>query len=401
MGKEIIAMLLAGGQGTRLGLLTDEIAKPAVLFGGKYRIIDFTLSNCANSGVTTVGVLTQYRPLALNSYIGIGSSWDLDTSMDKVGEGVTILPPYIKKEGGFWYTGTANSIYQNIEYIDGHDPEYVLVLSGDHIYKMNYQGLLDHHKQSGAEATISVIRVPWEETNRFGIMNTDEDGRVVEFDEKPEKAKNNQASMGIYVFNWKTLREELIKDEEDENSSHDFGKNIIPKMIEKDKKVMAYNFKGYWKDVGTVDSYWEANMDLLAKDFIFDLFDRKWVFRSENYKVPPKFIGPEASISSALISDGCKILGHVEESVIFPKVVIKKGASVLQSVIMPNVVIEENVRIDKAIIGEGSIIEKGVTISRSEDPENKIQVIPHRSFVKKVVNTDGSEGYECIRREEE
>jgi len=396
MEKEVVAMLLAGGRGTRLGLLTDDIAKPAVPFGGKYRIIDFTLSNCANSGIQTIGVLTQYRPMTLNSYIGIGSSWDLDKSMDEAGDGVTILPPYINKDGGQWYSGTANSIFQNIDFIDQHNPKYVLILSGDHIYRMNYQGLIDHHKEMEADATISVIRVPWDEANRFGIMNTDEEGKIVEFQEKPEEPKNNQASMGIYVFNWKVLRQQLIEDDKKEDSAHDFGKNIIPQLLEKNKKLYAYNFSGYWKDVGTVKSYWEANMDLLSKDFILDLFDRKWVFRSENYKVPPKFVGKDAKIHSALISDGCKILGEVDTTVIFPEVFVEKNTRIKESVIMPKVRIGENVLIEKTIIGEGTIVEDGVKILK--DPNGDINVIPHKSRI--VQSTKDSKGYEIRGRDE-
>ncbi len=395
MEKEVVAMLLAGGRGTRLGQLTDDIAKPAVPFGGKYRIIDFTLSNCANSGIHTVGVLTQYRPMTLNSYIGIGSSWDLDKTMDEAGDGVTILPPYINKDGGQWYSGTANSIFQNIEYIDQQNPDHVLILSGDHIYRMNYQGLIDHHKKMQADATISVIRVPWEEANRFGIMNTDEEGRIVEFQEKPEKPKNNQASMGIYVFDWKILRQQLIEDDGKKDSSHDFGKDIIPQLLEKNKKLYAYNFSGYWKDVGTVKSYWEANMDLLSKDFILDLFDRKWVFRSENYKVAPKYVGEQAEIHSALISDGCKILGEVDTTVIFPQVFVGKKTRIKESVIMPRVQIGEGVLIEKTIIGEGCIIEDGVQLPK--DPEGDVVVIPHRS---KVLPSDKNpKGYEIQGRD--
>jgi len=396
MEREVVAMLLAGGRGTRLGLLTDDIAKPALPFGGKYRIIDFTLSNCANSGIHTVGVLTQYRPMTLTSYIGIGSAWDLDKTMDEAGGGVTILPPYINKDGGQWYSGTANSIYQNIEYIDQHNPEHVLILSGDHIYRMNYQGLIEHHKENQADVTISVLRVPWGEASRFGIMDTDEKGRIVEFQEKPEKPKSNQASMGIYVFDWQVLRQQLIEDEAKEDSSHDFGKDIIPQLLEKKKKLYAYNFSGYWKDVGTVKSYWEANMDLLVKDFIFDLFDRKWIFRSENYKVAPKYVGESAEISSGLISDGCKILGEVNTTVIFPKVFVGKDTKLIDSVIMPKVWIGEGVVIEKTIVGEGCIVEDGVKILR--DPEGEINVIPHQSKI--IKSTKDPKGYEIRRRDE-
>ena len=396
MEKKVVAMLLAGGRGTRLGLLTDDIAKPAVPFGGKYRIIDFTLSNCANSEIYNVGVLTQYRPMKLNSYIGIGSVWDLDKIRKDEVDGVTILPPYINKDGGQWYSGTANSIFQNIEYIDRHNPDYVLILSGDHIYRMNYQGLIDYHQQTKADATISVLRVPWDEASRFGIMNTDEDGKIIEFQEKPEKPKNNQASMGIYVFNWQLLRQQLIEDEKKPDSSHDFGKDIIPQLLAKKKKLHAFNFTGYWKDVGTVQSYWEANMDLLSKDFMLDLFDRKWIFRAENYKVAPKYIGEDADIHSALISDGCMILGKVDMTVIFPEVIIGDKTSIKESVIMHKVRIGKNVILEKVIVGEETVIEDGVKICR--DPK-EVTVIPHKSKV--IKSEESTAGYKILRRDQE
>lgn len=383
MKTDIVAMLLAGGQGTRLGLLTDEIAKPAVLFGAKYRIIDFTLSNCSNSGINTVGVLTQYRPLALNTYVGIGSAWDFDNKVIDSGEGLTILPPYKGKDGGNWYSGTANSIYQNIEYIDRFNPENVLILSGDHIYKMDYNKMLDYHKEKKSDITISVIEVPWDEASRFGIMNTNEENEIIEFQEKPKKPKNNKASMGIYIFNWQKLKKYLIEDNKDESSSNDFGKNIIPKMLEKEERLIAYEFEGYWKDVGTVKSYWEANMDLLQDKNIIDLFDRKWIFRSQNYRVPPKYIGENSQISNSLISDGCRIDGIVKNSVIFPSVVIEKGAIVEDTVVMPSVLIKEGARVNRAIIGEKAILKENSIVKKYDHCSDDIVVIAQKKVIEK------------------
>ena len=352
--KEMIAMILAGGQGTRLGTLTKQNAKPAVPFGGKYRIIDFTLSNCSNSGIDTVGIPTQYQPLILSSHIGIGIPWDLD----RINGGVTLLPPYQTKSGGDWYKGTANAIYQNINFIDKFNPEYVLILSGDHIYKMDYSKMLKYHKEKKADATIAVIEVPLEEANRFGIMNTKENGEIYEFEEKPEKPKNNLASMGIYIFNWKILKSFLEADENDKESSNDFGKNIIPNMINMDKKIYAYAFKGYWKDVGTIESYWQANMDLINDHKDLNIYDSSWKIYSVNPIRPPQYIGNGAIIKNSLITEGCTIHGEVINSVIFPG----KNAKVSDSVVMSNSIINENTSIQRAIVGEEVTVDKNTII---------------------------------------
>ena len=356
--KEMIAMILAGGQGSRLKALTKNIAKPAVPFGGKYRIIDFALSNCANSGIDTVGVLTQYKPLELSSHIGIGSPWDLD----RRNGGVSILPPYETENGGNWYKGTANAIYQNMSFVDNYDPEYVLILSGDHIYKMDYSKMLEYHKKSGAEATISVINVSKEEASRFGIMNTNEDMSIYEFEEKPKVPKSTLASMGIYIFNWKTLKKYLKADELDELSSNDFGKNIIPKMINADIKIMAYPFEGYWKDVGTIESLWEANMDLLNKDNNLNLYDSNWPILSKSSNYPSQYIGVNAEVKNSMISEGSKIEGTVINSLIFEGVEIGENVIIKDSVIMPNVKVEDNSIINRAIIATGVTIGEGVSI---------------------------------------
>ena len=352
--KEVVAMILAGGQGSRLGVLTKNLAKPAVPFGGKYRIIDFPLSNCSNSGIYTVGVLTQYKPLELNAHIGIGSPWDLD----RRDAGVRILPPYQEEKGGDWYKGTANAIYQNIEFVDSYDPEYVLILSGDHIYKMDYDKMLEFHKEKEAEATIAVIEVPMEEASRFGIMNTRDDLSIYEFEEKPKEPKGNMASMGIYIFNWKTLKKYLEEDEMDETSSNDFGKNIIPKMISSGKRMVAYPFKGYWKDVGTIQSLWEANMDLLKGDNELNLYDEEWKIYSDNPIGPAQYIGNSAEVNNSLIVEGCSVHGKVSNSVLFQGVSVGENTIIRDSVIMPNVKIENNVIIDKAIIGSDAIIKR-------------------------------------------
>lgn len=350
--KEYIAMILAGGQGSRLGILTKRLAKPAVPFGGKYRIIDFPLSNCSNSGIDTVGVLTQYKPLVLNSYIGIGRSWDLD----RRNGGVFLLPPYMGEKGGEWYKGTANAIYQNMDFVDQYNPEYLLVLSGDHIYKMNYEEMLRYHKDNKADATIAVIEVPWDEASRFGIMNTDGQGKIVEFEEKPKNPKSNLASMGIYIFNWQTLKGYLKEDNDDRDSVNDFGKNIIPTMVNNNLKVFAYPFKGYWKDVGTIESLWEASMDLLTDYPQLDLYDPDWRIYSVNPTKPPQYISKTAKIRRSLVNEGCRIYGEVDHSVIFPGVYIGEGAVVKNSIIMPNVRIDKKTIVDKAIIGEETII---------------------------------------------
>ena len=362
--KKCVAMLLAGGKGSRLNSLTKEIAKPAVPFGGKYRIIDFTLSNCSNSGIDTVGVLTQYQPLVLNSYIGIGSAWDLD----RKDGGVTVLPPYAESSEVKWYTGTASAIYQNINYLKQYQPEYVLILSGDHIYKMNYESMLEYHIEKRADATISLIEVPWVEASRFGIMNTNEDLRITEFEEKPSNPKNNLASMGIYIFNWNILKEYLEMDERNPDSSHDFGKDIIPLMLEENKKLFAYPFKGYWKDVGTVQSLWEANMDLLNEKCDLDLFDFGWRIYSVNPNQPPQYISHEAVVTESLINEGCTIEGEIEKSVVFQSVTIGKGSKIKESVIMPDAIIGKNCYIEKAIVPGDAKIPDG-TVIRSLDDE--------------------------------
>ncbi|MEH7482045.1 glucose-1-phosphate adenylyltransferase [Neobacillus drentensis] len=362
--KKCVAMLLAGGKGSRLNSLTKDLAKPAVPFGGKYRIIDFALSNCANSGIDTVGVLTQYQPLLLNSYIGIGSAWDLD----RKDGGVTVLPPYAESSEVKWYTGTASAIYQNLNYLKQYQPEYVLILSGDHIYKMNYESMLEYHIEKRADVTISLIEVPWNEASRFGIMDTDEELRIVDFDEKPANPKNNLASMGIYIFNWNILKEYLEMDDRVPESSHDFGKDVIPMLLEENKKLFAYPFKGYWKDVGTVQSLWEANMDLLREECDLDLFDHGWRIYSVNPNQPPQYISPSALVKESLINEGCTIEGEVEKSVLFQGVTVGKGSTILESVIMPDAIIGNNCLIERAIVPSEVNVPDG-TVIRSFDEE--------------------------------
>ena len=352
--EKMLAMILAGGQGSRLGVLTKKIAKPAIPFGGKYRIIDFTLSNCSNSGIHTVGVLTQYQPFVLNTHLGIGEPWDLDRREG----GVFALPPYQGESGADWYKGTANAIYQNIAFIDTYEPEYVLILSGDHIYKMNYDKMLQFHKEKGADATIAVIDVSVEEASRFGIMNTNEDMSIYEFEEKPAEPKSTKASMGIYIFNWKELKKYLKEDELDKSSVNDFGKNIIPNMLEDGKRMFAYPFKGYWKDVGTIDSLWEAHMDLLKDDNELNLHDNNWRIYSVNPVRPAQYIGANAKVKSSLVVEGCSVNGQVENSVLFAGVVVGKNAVIKNSVILPNTKIGDNVVIDKAIVGNEVTIRK-------------------------------------------
>lgn len=356
--KQCVAMLLAGGKGSRLSSLTKNLAKPAVPFGGKYRIIDFTLSNCTNSSIDTVGVLTQYQPLVLNSYIGIGSVWDLD----RKNGGVTVLPPYSESSEMRWYKGTASAIYQNINYIKQYDPEYVLILSGDHIYKMDYSKMLDYHIEKNADASISVIEVPWEEASRFGIMNTNENMQVIEFDEKPANPKNNLASMGIYIFKWSILKEYLEMDERNQDSSHDFGKDIIPLLLDEKRNVIAYPFTGYWKDVGTVKSLWEANMDLLNEDSELNLFDRDWKIYTVNSNHPPQFIAEDAVVTDSFVNDGCVVMGNVNHSILFQGVTIGKNTVVKNSVLMPDCMIGENVIIANAIVPSGIEIPNGTVI---------------------------------------
>ena len=359
MKKEMVAMVLAGGQGSRLKLLTKNNAKPAVPFGGKYRIIDFPLSNCTNSGIDTVGVLIQYKPQILNNYIGIGRAWDLDRNFG----GISLLPPYMQENGGWWYKGTANSIYQNMDFIDEYDPEYVLILSGDHIYKMDYNEMLKYHKSHNADATIAVIEVSLEEASRFGIMNVREDKQIYEFEEKPAHPKSTLASMGIYIFNWKTLKKTLIEDEANPNSSNDFGKDIIPKLLGENCKLMAYPFKGYWKDVGTIESLWEANMDLINKDVDFDIYDKNWRIYSQAPNKPGQVIGDNTKIKNSLITEGCVIKGEVENSVLFSGVYIEEGAKVTNSVIMCDTRICKNSKVDRAIFGRKVLVKENLEVA--------------------------------------
>jgi len=361
--KQCVAMLLAGGQGSRLSALTRNKAKPAVSFGGKYRIIDFPLSNCTNSGIDTVGVLTQYLPLVLHTYIGIGSAWDLDRNNG----GVTVLPPYSETAGLRWYKGTANAIYQNLNYLKQYNPEYVLILSGDHIYKMDYSKMLAYHIDKEADVSISVIEVPWEEASRFGIMNTNVDLDIIEFEEKPKDPKSNLASMGIYIFKWPVLRTFLEMDDKNPESSNDFGKDIIPLLLEEKKKVVAYPFKGYWKDVGTVGSLWEANMDLLKEETDLDLYDRNWRIYSVNPNQPPQYIAPTAHIEESLINEGCIVEGTIKHSVLFQGVRVEEGSVIQDSVIMPNAHVGKNAVIERAIIAPGMTVEDNAVIRPSKN----------------------------------
>lgn len=365
MSKEIVGMLLAGGKGTRLGQLTKKIAKPAVPFGGKYRIIDFTLSNLSNSNIDTVGVLVQYAPLMLNRHIGMGKPWGLD----KQEGGVTVLAPFANQEGASWFEGTADAITKNIHFIDQYDPEYLLILSGDHIYQMDYQQMLDFHKEKNADATISVIEVPMEEASRFGILNTEEDLKIYEFDEKPEVPKNNLASMGIYIFNWKVLRSYLVEDEKDAQSEHDFGQDIIPKMLDDHKLLYAYRFDGYWKDVGTIQSYWEANMDLLEEDLSKLLNSKTWPTYSHEVNLPPQFIGESAVLNDSLICPGSFISGEVTHSVLFSEVTVEEGSVIKDSIIHPRTVIGKNCQITKAIIMHDITIPDGTVIDGTSEEE--------------------------------
>lgn len=381
MKKDMLAMILAGGQGSRLGVFTKRIAKPAVSFGGKYRIIDFVLSNCSNSGIDTVGVLTQYRPLILNSHIGTGSHWDLD----RINGGVHILQPYMNEKEGNWYRGTAHAIHQNMDFIDSYNPEYVLILSGDHIYKMDYSKMLDHHKKMGSKATIGVIEVPWDEASRFGIMNTNEDSSIYEFEEKPANPKSNLASIGVYIFDWKMLKGYF--EEVDNNGANydDFGKNLIPKMLEDQIPMFAYPFKGYWRDVGTIESLWEANMDIIKSNDEIDLNSSKWKIYTNTMSMPPQYIGKDSDIQKSLVADGCKVLGKIENSVLSHGVSVGSDSIIKDSVIMPNVKIGKNVIIEKAMIGEGAIIEDN-TIIKEQDG---INVISEYEVVKAQLELEG------------
>ena len=375
MKQEMLAMILAGGQGSRLGVFTKRIAKPAVSFGGKYRIIDFVLSNCSNSGIDTVGVLTQYRPRILNSHIGMGSHWDLD----RINGGVYILQPYMSEKEGHWYNGTANAIYKNMNFIDDYNPEYLLVLSGDHIYKMDYSEMLNFHKEKNAKATIAVIEVPWDEASRFGIMNTKEDKKIYEFEEKPKDPKSNLASMGVYIFNWKTLKEYFLRGQKTKECFDDFGKDVIPAMLNDGVEMYAYPFRGYWRDVGTIDSLWEANMDLIKTPEAIDLSDQNWKIYTNTMDLPPQYIGKYASVKESLVADGCSVLGSVENTVLSHKVEVGEGSTIRNSVIMPNVKIGKNVVIEKAMIAEGAIIKDNAVI---KDDNNEISVISEYEVVE-------------------
>lgn len=372
--KEMIAMLLAGGQGSRLGVLTADVAKPAVAFGGKYRIIDFPLSNCINSGINTVGVLTQYQPLRLNTHIGIGIAWDLDRNTG----GVTVLPPYEKSDNSEWYTGTANAIYQNLNYMESYNPEYVLILSGDHIYKMDYEVMLDFHKANEADVTIAVMPVPLEEASRFGVVIADEEHRISEFEEKPENPRSNLASMGIYIFSWKLLREALVALKN--QNSCDFGKHVIPYLHERGKRMYAYEFNGYWKDVGTLSSYWEANMELIDLIPEFNLYEKYWKVYTNTGAIQPQYISSDSVIVKSIIGEGSEIYGEVYSSVIGANVVIGKGSVVRGSIVMQGTVIGENVMLDKAIVAEECQIGSNVKIGEGEYAEN--------SFNSKVYNSE-------------
>ena len=374
MKNEMLALILAGGQGTRLGKLTQNIAKPAVQFGGRYRIIDFALSNCANSGVDNVGIITQYQPLVLNSHVGNGSNWGIDG----INSGATILQPYSATEGNRWFEGTSHAIYQNIDYIDSIDPEYVLILSGDHIYKMDYDDMLRTHKDNLASLTVAVIDVPLKEASRFGIMNTDSNDRIVEFEEKPEHPKSTKASMGIYIFNWQRLREVLVNAEKNNVDMSDFGKNVIPAYLEAGDRVYTYNFDGYWKDVGTIESLWEANMEYIGEDNELHSHDRSWKIYSKNLIAPPNFITEEASVKNSLVVDGCFVSGKVNHSILSTNVQVKKDAEITDSFIMSGAIIGEGAKIKRAIVGENAVIGDGVEI---DGTGKEVQVVGYNEVV--------------------
>lgn len=375
--KKCVAMLLAGGQGSRLGVLTGKIAKPAVPYGGKYRIIDFPLSNCTNSGIDTVGILTQYKPLELNDYVGSGKPWDLD----RLNGGVHILPPYQGQKGGDWYKGTANAIYQNLEFIERYNPEYVLILSGDHIYKMDYSKMIEQHEQTGAACTISVLEVSLEEASRFGIMNTNEDGSIYEFEEKPKNPKSQLASMGIYVFTWEKLKKYLTEDNDNPNSDNDFGKNVIPLMLSCGELMMVYRFNDYWKDVGTVDSLWEANLDLLNPKIDLNLSDKDWRIYSRTVALPPQYIAETAKVEHSLVTDGCEVYGALDYSILFENVTVEQGASVEYSLVMPGAVIKKGAKVKYSIIAEDVVIEENATVGK--DPTE----IPCEDFGVTVIGS--------------
>ncbi len=385
--KKCVAMLLAGGQGSRLYALTNNIAKPAVSFGGKYRIIDFPLSNCVNSGIDTVGVLTQYQPLILNTYIGNGQPWDLDREFG----GVHTLPPYQGKNSSDWYKGTANAIYQNLRFIKQYDPDYVLILSGDHIYKMNYSVMLNYHILNDADCTIAAIQVPIEEASRFGILNTNEDGTIYEFEEKPKKPKSTLASMGIYIFSTKKLEKYLEEDNKNPKSSNDFGKDVLPKMLASGEKMMAYKFDGYWKDVGTIDSLYDANMDLLGDNPKFDVADSSWKIQSRSPLAPPHYVGNKSKTFNSIIMSGCEIYGDVENSVLASNVIVKKGAVVKNSILMGDVVIEENAKVEYSIIDEGVVVGKEAIIGQPKEDNKGIALLGRGIKIDAKVTVAGGE----------
>ena len=361
--NKVVAMLLAGGQGSRLKALTRKVAKPAVPFGGKYRIIDFALSNSTNSGINDIGILTQYKPYLLNTHIGIGTAWDYDRNNG----GLRVLPPFTSEDGGRWYTGTANAIYENIDFIDELDPEYVLILSGDHIYKMDYRKLLKAHKEKNADVSIAVMEVPWEEASRFGIVNVNEDKKIVEFDEKPKNPKNNMASMGIYMFKWKELRKYLVKDNKDKESENDFGKNVLPMMLNEGKSMYAWSFDGYWKDVGTVRSYWEANMDLLDRNNTLNIYDNNWRIYTKSKNLPPHYLARSSIVRNSLINEGCLVKGEVTNSILFSEVDVEKGAKINNSVLLSNCTIMKGAEVNNAVILEGVTIKENEKIGEPGD----------------------------------
>lgn len=365
----MVCMLLAGGQGSRLKALTRNTAKPAVPFGGKYRIIDFALSNATNSDIHDIGILTQYKPFRLNEHIGIGAAWDYDRTYG----GLRLLSPFYSEEGGRWYDGTANAIYENMTYLDNLNPKYVLILSGDHIYKMNYNELLDVHIRKGAEATIAVMEVPWDEAPRFGIMNTDEEDRIIEFEEKPAKPKSNLASMGIYIFNWPTLRKALIEDYKDKNSTYDFGHDIIPKMLKAQMPLYVYRFKGYWKDVGTIKSYWEANLDMIDPNNGLNIYEKNWRIYTSAKNLPPHFIAQEAEVSNSLVNEACRVYGKVQHCVLFTNVTVEEGAEVRDSIILSGSVIQKGAKVVHAVVGENEVIRAGQEIG--EDTSGAVYLV--------------------------
>lgn len=374
--NKVVAMLLAGGQGSRLKALTRKVAKPAVSFGGKYRIIDFALSNATNSGINDIGILTQYKPYLLNTHIGIGTAWDFDRNNG----GLRVLPPFTSEDGGRWYTGTANAIFENIDYLDELNPNYVLILSGDHIYKMDYRKLLKAHQDKRADVTLAVMEVPWEEASRFGIVNVDEDNKIVEFDEKPKKPKNNMASMGIYIFSWKELRKYLIKDNIDKESENDFGKNVLPLMLSEGKKMYAWSFDGYWKDVGTVRSYWEANMDLLDPNNSLNIYDNDWRIFTRSKNLPPHYLGRSSVVKNSLINEGCLVRGEVTNSILFSEVEIENGAKVNNSVILSNCIIKAGAEVNNAVLIEGVTIKEGEKIG--EPGDGNIYLVTDKGFTR-------------------